>query len=163
MYHRRAEFNRIPLMTLIARKPNPNCSWTAAQLHLAQVDPILAEVIARVGPCTLSPRKGYFSSLAHAIINQQISTAAARSVWKRFRALFPARRPTPSALLKLSDAELRSAGLSRQKTAYLRSLAESFASGAVPVRSLGKMTDDQVIEALIPIKGIGRWTAEMFL
>ena len=123
----------------------------------------MAEIIRQVGACTLSPRSDYFGALCQSIVNQQISTIAAMAVWKRFITLFPRRRPRPEILLEFDDATLRGAGLSRQKAAYLRSLSEAFASGAVPVRRLGRMTDEEVVQALIPIKGIGRWTAEMFL
>jgi len=130
---------------------------------LSRVDPVLAEIIGKVGPCTLAPRKDHFAALCQSIINQQISMAAARTVWERFRKLFRTGRPTPAALILISDEQLRAAGLSRQKASYLRSLAEHFGGGHVPVRKLSKMTDEEVVQALIPVKGIGRWTAEMFL
>src|SRR5438270_234204 len=149
------------MIDLIAKRRCPG--WTEAQKHLARVDPILGEIIRRVGGCTLAPRSDYFGALCQSIVNQQISTIAAMAVWKRFAALFPRKRPKPELLLKMDDATLRGAGLSRQKAAYLRSLSEAFASGAVPVRRFGRMSDEEVVEALIPIKGIGRWTAEMFL
>ena len=149
------------MIDLIAKVSCPG--WSEAEAHLSRVDPVLGEIIQRVGGCTLSPRKGYFAVLCNSIISQQISTAAARTVWKRYCGLFANRRPTPGALLKTSDEALRGAGLSRQKVGYLRSLAEHFASGAVPLRKLARMSDEEVVQALIPIKGIGRWTAEMFL
>ena len=149
------------MIDLIAKTKCPG--WTDAERHLAKVDPVLARIIEKIGPCTLAPRKDHFGALCQSIMNQQISVAAARTVWERFRALFPAKRPTPQALLLLSDEALRSAGLSRQKAAYLRSLAEHFDTGSFPARKLATMTDEEVVQALIPIKGIGRWTAEMFL
>lgn len=149
---------------MIDRVAKVNCpGWTEAEVHLSRVDPVLAEIIRRVGGCTLAPRRGYFVVLCNSIISQQISTAAARTVFRRFRGLFPRRRPTPAATLKLSADQLRAAGLSRQKSEYLKSLAQHFARGAVPVRKLAAMSDEEVVQALIPIKGIGRWTAEMFL
>jgi DNA-3-methyladenine glycosylase II len=149
------------MIDLIAKRKCPG--WSEAETHLAKADPLLGEIIRRVGACTLSPRSDYFGALCQSIVNQQISTIAAMAVWKRFIALFPRRRPRPEVLLTIDDPTLRGAGLSRQKTAYLRSLSEAFASGAVPLRRLGRMTDEQIVQALIPIKGIGRWTAEMFL
>src|SRR2546423_5644246 len=149
------------MIDLIAKTQCPG--WTAAEQHLCGVDAVLARIIQKVGPCTLAPRHNPFRALCQSIMNQQISVAAARTVWERFRALFRGKRSTPQALLLLSDEALRSAGLSRQKASYLRSLAEHFASGEFPARKLAKMTDEEIIAALIPIKGIGRWTAAMFL
>jgi DNA-3-methyladenine glycosylase II len=149
------------MIDLIAK---PQCpGWTDAAEHLSRVDPVMADIIRRVGPCTLAPRKGHFAALCRAIVGQQISTKAAQSIWMRFSKTFPGGRPSPAAMLGLSDDVLRAAGLSRQKTGYLRSLAEHFDSGAFPARKLAKMTDEEIIQSLLPVKGIGRWTAEMFL
>lgn len=137
--------------------------WRPALHHLRRADPILAKIIDRVGPCTLAPRRDYFVALCQTIFTQQVSTAVATVLFARFRLLFPRRQPTPQALLALSDEQLRSAGLSRQKTAYLRDLASRFAAGQIPTRRFPSMTDEDIIQALLPIKGVGRWTAEMFL
>jgi DNA-3-methyladenine glycosylase II len=123
----------------------------------------LGAVIQKTGPCTLKPRGGCFVSLCRAIISQQISGVVAAAIMKRFKKLFPGARPNPKQLQKLSDEQLRSAGLSRQKMSYLRDLASHFVEGKVPVRRFKKMSDEEIIQSLIPIKGIGRWTAEMFL
>jgi len=138
-----------------------NC-WEAEK-HLSEADPVLGKIIERVGPCTLSPRKDYFVALCRSIIAQQISVSAARSVGKKFRALFPRGRISPKPLLKMSDEQLRSAGISRQKAGYIRSLAEHFASGAIPTRRWHRMDDEEIVQALIPVRGVGRWTAEMFM
>ena len=138
-------------------------TWAEAERELSRRDRALAKVIRRVGPCRLTPGKDYFAALCRAIVAQQISGAAARTVIGNFRGLFPRRRETPAAVLKLDDATLRSVGLSRQKLTYIRSLAEAFDSGAVPVRRFPRMSDEEIIASLVPIKGIGRWTAEMFL
>ena len=130
---------------------------------MSRVDPVMAALIERVGPCTLATRKDYFGALCQSIINQQISTAAALTVWSRFRLLFPRRIPKPELVLKLDEPALRGVGLSRQKTVYMRSLADAFTTGLVPVKRLAKMSDEEVVQALIQVKGIGRWTAEMFL
>jgi DNA-3-methyladenine glycosylase II len=137
--------------------------WSEATGHLSRVDPKLAAVIARAGPCTLKPRGDCFLSLCRAIISQQISGVVAVAITKRFKKLFPRSRPTPKHLLTLSDEQLRSAGLSRQKMSYLRDLAAHFAEGKVPIRRFSKMSDEEIIQSLLPVKGIGRWTAEMFL
>ena len=145
-------------------KPSLECpGWTDAAKHLAKSDPVLKKIIAHIGDCMLAPRDDHFAALCQSIINQQISTAAGRTINARFRANFRGERPTPTALLKLDDATLRAAGLSRQKVVYMRSLAEHFADRKLPARKLAGMTDEEIIAALIPIKGIGRWTVEMFL
>jgi DNA-3-methyladenine glycosylase II len=139
--------------------------WAGAQQHLAAASPRLARIIQRVGPCTLRPRRDYFVVLCKAIYTQQISTKVAAVLFARFREQFPRGRPTPQLVLKIIDdeARMRTCGLSRQKRGYIRDLAEHFASGAIKTRRLAAMTDEQVIEALTEVKGIGRWTAEMFL
>ncbi len=141
--------------------------WSAAVEHLRSVDPILAAAIDRVGPCNLHRRKDYFIVLCQSIMSQQISTKVATVLMNRFRDLFPHRRPTPSATLKLlasaPEEVIRSVGLSRQKKAYLENLARHFADGHVPVRRFSRMSDEQIIDSLTQVKGIGRWTAEMFL
>ena len=148
----------------------PMRDWTDAQAHLRAVSPAMEPVIDHVGPCTLAPRKDYFVVLCKAIFTQQISTAVAAVLFQRFRGLFPSQRPTPRFVLELMDTAsngdgevLRRCGLSRQKRAYVRDLAEHFVTGQIPTRRLAAMSDDEVIDALVKVKGIGRWTAEMFL
>ena len=142
-------------------------TWAPAVTYLAKVDPRLGAVIRRVGPCTLAPRRDYFVVLCKAIFTQQISTAVATTLFGRFRELFPQRRPTPAAVLEVLKGEkpevLRHCGLSRQKAAYLQDLAQHFLDNRIPTRRLASMDDEAVIEALVNVKGIGRWTAEMFL
>ncbi|HYE18616.1 MAG TPA: hypothetical protein VEA69_09240 [Tepidisphaeraceae bacterium] len=141
--------------------------WSEAQNYLARVDPTMRKVIRDVGPCTLRPRRDYFVKLCQSIFAQQISTAAATALFGRFRDQFPQRRPTPARVvefLKSSPEEkVKSVGLSRQKRAYVYDLAERFATGQIPTRRFALMDDEAIVQALIPIKGIGRWTVEMFL
>jgi DNA-3-methyladenine glycosylase II len=140
--------------------------WDAAAKHLSAVDRRMAKVIRQVGPCTLAPRRDYFVALCKAVFSQQLSVKVAASLFNRFRDLFPGRRPTPALLLEAvkKNAEiLRSCGLSRQKAVYLQDLSDHFVSGRIPTRKLGRMSDEEVIEALVAVNGIGRWTAEMFL
>jgi len=137
--------------------------WSAATAHLAAVDPIMGDIIARVGPCTLSPRTDYFANLARAIYSQQISGAVAAALFAKFAALFPAKTPTAKGTLALSDADLRGTGLSRQKLAYIRDLAEHFAEGPLATHDFHALSDEEIIDALTAVHGIGRWTAEMFL
>jgi len=146
--------------------PPSQPNWQDAAAHLSAADPVLARVIQRVGRCTLAPRRDYFVALCKAIFAQQLSTAVATVLFGRFRGLFPAGRPTPPKVLAALNGKgdaLRRCGLSRQKAAYLCDLAGHFADGRIPTRKLSRMTDDQVIASLVAVKGIGRWTAEMFL
>ena len=148
-------------------RPPGRPDWGAAEAHLRRADPALARVIDRVGPCTLAPRRDYFVVLCKAIFTQQISTAVATTLFGRFRKLFPGQRPTPPLVLELlaggDPALLRSCGLSRQKASYLADLARHFVDGQVPTRRLARMDDEAVVDTLVRVRGIGRWTAEMFL
>lgn len=127
-------------------------------------DPVMARVIARVGPCGLFDRleRDRFRALARSIIYQQLAGAAARTIWGRLveRTGDP---PRPAALLRMSDRAFSAAGVSPQKRGYLRDLAARTRSGDLPVSRLARMRDDEVVEVVTRVKGIGRWTAEMFL
>ena len=154
-------------MAVWFEQPDRRPDWAPAIKHLSSVDPVLRRVIQRVGPCTLAPRRDYFVVLCKAIFTQQISTAVATVLFGRFRDLFPQRRPTPTlvlaALKRDPAAVMRHCGLSRQKAAYLQDLAHHFVNSRIPTRRLSRMDDEAVIESLVNVKGIGRWTAEMFL
>src|SRR5690349_8150916 len=128
-------------------------------------DPVMRKIIARVGPCTLTPRRDYFITLCKSIFTQQISTRIATILFGRFCDLFPRKRPTPAGVIRAlkSDANAKSCGLSRQKRAYLIDLAKHFDTEAIPTHRIAKMSDEEVIEALTRVHGVGRWTAEMFL
>ena len=129
-------------------------------------DPVLAAIIKRHGPCRLGAvrdRFDHFSMLVRAIVFQQLSTKAATTIHDRLLQCLPDGKPTPECLATITDAQYRGAGISRQKAAYLRDLCEKVGSGDVPLDSVDAMTDEEVIEALTKVKGIGRWTAEMFL
>ena len=140
--------------------------WAPAVAHLSRDKP-LAEVIRRIGPCTLVPRRDHFIKLCQSIFSQQVSVKAAAAMFHRFRGQFPRRCPTPqrvSAFLTDGDPKLiRQCGLSRQKRVYLLDLSRHFEHGLLPTRRLATMDDDAVIDALVAVNGIGRWTAEMFL
>lgn len=139
--------------------------WTEARKYLTQSEPVLASLAERLGPCQLAPRRDHFAALCQAIYSQQISTKVAEVLYARFRTQFPAKRPTPPLVLKLlvKGNKWRQCGLSSQKRLYLIDLAKHFDQGKLAGRQLAKMDDEQVIEALTAVKGIGRWTAEMFL
>ncbi len=150
-----------------AGKEDKSPDWTKAQRYLARVDPVLGKVIKRSGDCTLYPRRDYFIVLCQSIMSQQISTRVAVVLMGRFRDLFPHRRPTPMLTLKLlcegPEEAVATIGLSRQKRAYLENLARHFVEGRVPVRKFASMSDEEIIDCLTEVKGIGRWTVEMFL
>jgi DNA-3-methyladenine glycosylase II len=140
-----------------------NPVFTKAQRHLARRDPVLKRLIALVGPCTLQHDPDHFAVLVRSIVSQQISTRAAASISARLRQTLGKAGLTPSAILKQSDEKLREAGLSSAKARSLRDLAEKVHSGEVPLAELHAMSDEEVIARLVPVRGIGRWTAEMFL
>ena len=134
-----------------------------ARRHLAAADPVMARMLGAAGSLPLPVHRGgsAFAYLSRAILAQQISVAAARSIAKRITDRFgwPWR---PEQMLQASDAELRALGLSRQKASYLRDLAAHTRDG-LPLGRLSRLSDERVIEALTVVKGIGRWTAEMYL
>jgi DNA-3-methyladenine glycosylase II len=130
--------------------------------HLKKSDPILRAIIERVGPCRMEFAVPEFCSLAEAIVYQQLNGKAAVTIFKRFAAL--AGDPlTPEEILKLSDEQLRSVGLSKQKSAYLKDLSAKTAAGLLDFARLPLLTDEDVIQHLTQVKGIGVWTAHMFL
>jgi len=130
--------------------------------HLKKCDPVLRGIIERVGPCRIDYGPPEFHSLAEAIVYQQLNGKAAVTIFRRFAAL--AGDPvTAEGILKLSDAQLRSVGLSKQKSAYLKDLAAKTATGLLDFSRLLEMPDAEVIEHLTQVKGVGVWTAQMFL
>src|SRR3981081_3759822 len=130
--------------------------------HLKKSDPILSAIIERVGPCRMQFGPPEFHSLAEAIVYQQLNGKAAVTIFNRFAAL--AGEPlTPEGILKLKDEQLRSVGLSKQKSAYLKDLAAKTHAGLLDFSRLPDLPDEEVIEHLIQVKGIGVWTAHMFL
>jgi DNA-3-methyladenine glycosylase II len=133
--------------------------------HLKTSDPVLAGVIARVGPCRYRVREGgtHFEALTSSIIYQQVSGAAAASIQRKLQSAFGDRMPRPDEIVAASDETLRSAGLSRQKIGYLRDLAAHTSKGEIPFDTIHELPDEAVIAFLTQVKGIGRWTAQMFL
>ena len=130
--------------------------------HLRKCDPIMAGIVTRVGRCCIEYGPPEFHSLAESIVYQQLNGKAAFTIFKRFTAL--AGDPiTPKGILKLTDEQLRSVGLSKQKSSYLRDMAERATRGELDFSKLHEMSDDAVIEHLTQVKGVGTWTAQMFL
>jgi DNA-3-methyladenine glycosylase II len=130
--------------------------------HLKTCDPVLCAIIERVGPFRMEYGPPEFHSLAESILYQQLNGRAAETIFNRFAAV--AGEPiTPEGILRLTDEQMRSVGLSKQKSGYLRDLATKTASGLLDFSRLAEMADDDVIEHLTQVKGIGVWTAQMFL
>jgi DNA-3-methyladenine glycosylase II len=130
--------------------------------HLKKSDPVMSAIIERVGPCRMEFGPPEFHSLAEAIVYQQLNGKAAVTIFNRFAAL--AGEPlTPEGILKLSDEQLRSVGLSKQKSAYLKDLAEKTQAGLLDFAKLPDLPDEEVVKHLTQVKGIGVWTAQMFL
>ena len=140
-------------------------SHRAAIAHLKRADPVMAELIARVGPCRLETRRTgtHYDALVRSIVFQQLSGKAAGTILRRFCELYPGKRPRAELVLATEEALMRGAGLSRQKMGYLRDLSARVADRSLPLAHLGRLADDAIIEHLVQVKGIGRWTVQMFL
>ena len=139
--------------------------WDEACRHLAKRDRVMKKLIPKFGEARLQSRGDAFTTLARSIVGQQISVKAAQSVWNRFVAVVggPTTHLAPGSVLEQDTPALRGAGLSARKSEYLTDLARHFASGAVHVQQWQQMDDEAIIDELVAIRGIGRWTAEMFL
>jgi DNA-3-methyladenine glycosylase II len=131
--------------------------------YLRRQDPIMREVIKKAGPFTMRPHRNRFRALVFSILGQQISGKAAASIRARLIEHLKPEQISPQTIARLSPATLRSLGVSAQKSGYLLDLADRVASGEVPLNRMSRMPDDAVIEALTQVKGIGLWTAQMFL
>jgi DNA-3-methyladenine glycosylase II len=136
-----------------------------AVAHLRKVDPVLALVIQRVGAYRGWPASNgtHFDAVCRSIVFQQLSGKAAGTIHGRFVGLYGGRTPRPEELAATADEQLRAVGLSRQKSAYLKDLGARVASGELPIETLHELSDADVIAALTQVKGIGRWTAQMFM
>lgn len=139
--------------------------WDDACRHLGKRDRVMRKLIPKFGESRLQSRGDAFTTLARAIVGQQISVKAAQSVWDRFAVAVggPSNRISPRAVLACTNGELRDAGLSARKCEYLADLAQHFEDGSVHVRQWQQMDDEAIVDELVGIRGIGRWTAEMFL
>jgi DNA-3-methyladenine glycosylase II len=144
----------------------------SARLHLQKSDPVMKSLLKQVGPFTVKAKRDRFGTLVSSIVSQQISTSAARTIRQRLtdgvtnRAKVAKHETvglTPTSLLLFEIDELRELGVSRQKATYILDLAEKVDSAAVDLKSIGRLGDDEAIDHLVQVKGIGRWTAQMFL
>src|SRR3954462_9009446 len=136
-----------------------------ALAHLRKADPVIARVIDQVGPYRAEVRRTgtHYDALVRSIVFQQLSGKAAGTIHRRFLELYPGKRARAELVLASAEEQLRSAGLSRQKIGYLRDLSARVADRSLPLAHLGRLSDDQIIEHLVQVKGIGRWTVQMFL
>jgi DNA-3-methyladenine glycosylase II len=139
----------------------------AALKHLSARDPVMRRLIRKVGPCKLVPetRRSPFQSLVQAVAHQQLHGKAANTILNRFIKLFPGRRfPRPEDLALVTDEAIRSAGFSRAKVAAIRDIAAKTLAGVVPTsRQAASLSDDEIVERLLAVRGVGRWTVEMLL
>jgi DNA-3-methyladenine glycosylase II len=139
----------------------------AALKHLATSDPVMRRLIRDFGPCGLVPetRRSPFQSLVQAVAHQQLNGTAANAILARFKKLFPGRRfPRPEDLSPVSDDDLRGVGFSRAKILAIRDIAAKTLDGVVPTsKQMVKLSDDEIIERLTEVRGVGRWTVEMLL
>lgn len=133
--------------------------------HLSAADPVLGRWIAQAGPCSLTRERGgtHFAAVARSIIYQQLSGKAAGTIHARFEALFDGRSPEAREVLKVKHATLRGIGLSERKAEYVRGLADDVHRGRIPLERVDAMPDAEVIETLTQVRGVGEWTAQMFL
>lgn len=145
--------------------PGVAINTTRARRHLTAVDPVMADLVGRAGPCRLGGSRAAdpFYLLLRAIVSQQLSTKAAATIFGRLCALFPANAPTPTRLLSLDDTTLRGVGLSTNKMRFVRDLAGRVRDGRLDLAALDTMSDDEALATLTAVLGIGTWTAEIFL
>lgn len=139
-----------------------NDPWTPGYAFLRKADPVMRDLIKRVGPCTARRQRDYYRLLCRAIVSQQLSVKAARTIWNRFEELVDG-DVSPAAVLRVRDASLRGCGLSGMKASFIRDLATRVDGGALTLRFGKRHSDEDIIQSLVKVKGIGRWTAEMFL
>jgi DNA-3-methyladenine glycosylase II len=132
-------------------------------IRFLKKDPKFAEIIKQVGKYNVKITKNHYQSLVESIISQQLSGSAANSILKKFRKLFKSKFPKPSDVIKTSDSKLRTVGLSKMKIVYIKELSKKIESKKLNMKKFSTQSDEQVIEVLTDVKGIGRWTAEMFL
>lgn len=137
--------------------------WQTAKRHLSNTDPVMAGVIRQIGPCRLKKNRGGFATLCESITHQQLSLKAGQTIFGRLRDLCPGRKVTVEAVDAVTDKQLRSVGLSRGKVVYVRDLASHIEEGSLNFRRLARLDNEAVIADLTRVKGIGQWTAEMYM
>jgi DNA-3-methyladenine glycosylase II len=146
-------------------------SLKAARAELSAADPVMAKLIKRLGDQSVArrrrsrgePKPDAYGALLRAIVGQQLSTKAARSIYARILDMFGGTTPTPEQILAASESDLRNAGLSGRKVEYVKDLAAHVKNGELELDRLEKLTDEEVIEEIVAVRGLGQWSAEMFL
>lgn len=134
-----------------------------ATIYLSKKDPVLGEVIKKIGPLYIRIGGNYFTELLESIVSQQLSVKASDTIWKRFITLFPNGIITVEAVIDIEDQKIREAGISWQKISYIKDLAKKSIESGILFEQFEIMSEEEIITELIKVKGIGRWTAEMFL
>ena len=135
----------------------------AAEKYLAKNDKKLAPVIKASGPSRLKPHKDHYGELVGSIVGQQLSSAAAGTIWRRVLDLFGGKMPTPKELIKIDDQKLRDVGLSWAKVGYVKDLAQHILDGRLDLKHVSTLSNEQLIEQLTAVKGLGEWSAHMFM
>lgn len=136
---------------------------TAASTSLVKNDPVMKRLVLTHGPCTLTPHSRYYEELASSIVSQQLSVKAAATIWQRFLGLFDGKMPTPKQIIASDVDMLRGVGLSNQKASYIRDLAYHIENGTLKIDQLPRLSNDEIISELVAVRGIGVWSAHMFL
>lgn len=134
-----------------------------AEKHLAKGDKKLAPLIKSSGPCRIKPHTDYYAELVGSIVGQQLSTTAAATIWNRLLRLFGGKMPTPQQLIKIDDERLRDSGLSWAKVRYVKDLTQRVIDRRLDLEHIATMPNEQIIEQLTAVKGIGEWSAHMFM
>jgi len=137
--------------------------WTQGIKHLKKNDPVFAKIISRLGPYEFLLDDDHYEARVGSIILQQLAGAAARAILNRFKQIYDGKIPRPRQYLKTDEKSLRASGLSPQKIRYIRDLSERIENGALDLKRLPDLSSEEVVRELDEVKGIGRWTAEMFL
>jgi DNA-3-methyladenine glycosylase II len=134
-----------------------------AEQHITKHDKKLAPIIAASGPCRIKPHGDHYGELVSSIVGQQLSTAAAATIWRRVLDLFDGHMPTPEQLIKVNDQKLRDVGLSWSKVSYVKDLAQHVLDKRLDLEHISKMPNEQLTEQLTAVKGLGEWSAHMFM
>jgi DNA-3-methyladenine glycosylase II len=137
--------------------------WSHGIRHLKKNDPALAEIISRLGPYEFRLDEDHYEALVGSIVFQQLAGAAARAILDRFKQIYDGKIPRPRQYLDTEERHLRASGLSPQKISYIRDLSERIENGTLDLKRLSELRSEEVVKELDEVKGIGRWTAEMFL
>jgi DNA-3-methyladenine glycosylase II len=131
--------------------------------HFIKSDSVIIKLIDKFGVVEINPSRNYFSDLVESIINQQLSNKAAATIWKRFQDLFPLNKITPELVIKTDINKIKSCGTSNAKAQYIKNIAQAFLDQTVKFEKFNELSNEEIIDQLIQVKGIGKWTAEMFL